>query len=88
MKKAPCKKETVITIILMNTHYESSIRKLMVTNFLLGVHAIASSSGSTTLNIIGNKHNSQSDCYVFKKSGNQIKCKRFWKGKCNYISCL
>ena len=56
---------------LMNTHYESSIRKFMVTIFLLGVDAIASFSGSTTLNIIGNKHNSESDCYVFKTPWNE-----------------
>ena len=48
----------------------------MVTNFLLGVDAIASFSGSTTLNIIENKHNSESDCYVFKKPRNKTKGKR------------
>jgi len=72
-------------MILMNTHYESSIRKFMVTGFLLGVHATASFSGSTTLNIIGNKHNSESDCYIFRKSGNKIKGKLLWKGERKHI---
>ena len=75
-------------MILRNTHYESSIRKFMVTNFLLGVEAIASFSGSTTLNIIENKHNSESDCYVFKTPENKIKCKQLWKGEGNHINVL
>ena len=72
-------------MILMNTHYESSIRKFTVTNCLLGVHATASSSGSTTLNVIENKHNSESDCYILKISDNKIKCKRLRKEEDKHI---
>lgn len=57
----------------------------MVTGFLLGVHATASFSGSTTLNIIRNKHNSECDCYIFRKSGNKIKGKLLWKGERKHI---